>query len=93
MLSHLTVILLVLGWFLPSHAQNTMAWTAQPIITSNGNCLSVDTTALDQQPIQVLPCDGSSNQLWDGVTSGPHIQNAGFVLLVASGVRLFFFKN
>jgi hypothetical protein len=89
MLFRLTVVLLVLERVFPNHAQSTMAWEAQPIYTSNGNCLSVPTTLLDQQPVQVLPCDGSSNQQWDGVTGGPHIQDAGFVLLVASGVPHF----
>lgn len=64
----------------------TRAFSSSEIKTSNGQCLFINELSGDFRanlnPIQVAPCDGSTGQLWDVITSGKHDNVAGQALFV-----------
>ncbi|KAH8917227.1 hypothetical protein BT69DRAFT_1302012 [Atractiella rhizophila] len=66
----------------------TRAFSGVPILTSSGNCLTVDPLGGDFRanliPITEAECDGSPNQDWDILTSGKHNDRPGFALFVSS---------
>ncbi|EJD40866.1 hypothetical protein AURDEDRAFT_186829 [Auricularia subglabra TFB-10046 SS5] len=66
----------------------TRAFSAVPIKTSSGNCLTVDPLAGDFRqnliPVNIAPCDGSANQQWDVITAGAHNDRPGNALFVSS---------
>ncbi|THU82599.1 hypothetical protein K435DRAFT_691206 [Dendrothele bispora CBS 962.96] len=67
----------------------TRAFTAAPIKTADGQCLTVDPLSGDFRenliPIQLAACNGSDSQQWDVITQGKHINNQpGFALIVST---------
>ena len=66
----------------------TRAFTAVPIKTTDGQCLSVNPLGGDFRanliPIEAKACDGSPNQEWDVITAGLHNDRAGSALFVSS---------
>ncbi|KAF7334228.1 hypothetical protein MSAN_02384100 [Mycena sanguinolenta] len=72
----------------PKDTTATFAATGAQIKTSDGQCLSIDSTAGDFRenliPINVKPCDGSEGQKFDFITKGVHNNQAGQTLIVSS---------
>ncbi|KAI0043150.1 hypothetical protein FA95DRAFT_441227 [Auriscalpium vulgare] len=66
----------------------TRAFTAAPIKTATGQCLTIDPNSGDFRenliPITTAACDGSSAQQWDIITSGKHNNVAGAALVVST---------
>ncbi|KAJ9606872.1 hypothetical protein H2200_008882 [Cladophialophora chaetospira] len=66
----------------------TRAFTGVAIKSSSGQCLFIDPTAGDFRenliPIVLQPCDGSTNQQWDFITSGVHNDQPNSSLIVSS---------
>ncbi|KAJ7074126.1 hypothetical protein C8F01DRAFT_9097 [Mycena amicta] len=66
----------------------TRAFTAVPIKTASGLCLSVDPNSGDFRenltPVSTVQCNGSANQTWDVITAGAHNNVAGQALIVSS---------
>lgn len=64
------------------------AFSSVSIQSSSGLCLFIDPSAGDFRenliPIVLEPCDGSSNQQWDFVTSGVHNDQPNSTLVVSS---------
>ncbi|KAJ7500762.1 hypothetical protein B0H11DRAFT_1800083 [Mycena galericulata] len=66
----------------------TRAFSAVPIKTSTGLCLSVDPNSGDFRenltPVATVECNGSANQTWDVITAGVHNNVPGTALIVSS---------
>ncbi|KAJ7734338.1 hypothetical protein DFH07DRAFT_967661 [Mycena maculata] len=66
----------------------TRAFSAVPITTSNGLCLSVDPNSGDFRenltPVATVECNGSANQTWDVITAGVHNNVPGTALIVSA---------
>ncbi|KAJ7685482.1 hypothetical protein DFH06DRAFT_44406 [Mycena polygramma] len=69
-------------------ATATRAFSAVPIKTSTGLCLSVDPNSGDFRenltPISTVECNGSANQTWDVITAGVHNNVPGQALIVSA---------
>ncbi|KAF7322397.1 hypothetical protein HMN09_00017600 [Mycena chlorophos] len=66
----------------------TRAFSAVPIKTSSGLCLSVDPNSGDFRenltPVSTVECNGSANQTWDVITAGVHNNVPGQALIVSA---------
>ncbi|KAJ6531353.1 hypothetical protein B0H19DRAFT_476887, partial [Mycena capillaripes] len=66
----------------------TRAFSAVPIKTSTGLCLSVDPNSGDFRenltPVATVECNGSANQTWDVITAGVHNNVPGQALIVSA---------
>ncbi|KAJ7172167.1 hypothetical protein C8R46DRAFT_947085 [Mycena filopes] len=66
----------------------TRAFSAVPIKTSTGLCLSVDPNSGDFRenltPVTAVECNGSANQTWDVITAGVHQNVPGQALFVSA---------
>ncbi|KAJ6521033.1 hypothetical protein B0H19DRAFT_860728, partial [Mycena capillaripes] len=66
----------------------TRAFSAVPIKTSTGLCLSVDPNSGDFRenltPVSTVKCNGSANQTWDVITAGVHNNVPGQALIVSA---------
>ncbi|KAJ7037998.1 hypothetical protein C8F04DRAFT_1256506 [Mycena alexandri] len=69
-------------------ATATRAFSAVPIKTSTGLCLSVDPNSGDFRenltPVATVECNGSANQTWDVITAGVHQTTPGQALIVSA---------
>jgi hypothetical protein len=82
----LSSVIFCLYWFIhAARSQTVNVSTAQPIISSSGACLSAFSST-DGAPIYFTTCDNSAGQKWDISTSGPHIIDSGFAIIILSGV-------
>ncbi|KAI6784966.1 uncharacterized protein J7T54_008060 [Emericellopsis cladophorae] len=73
----------------------TRAFSDTSIQSKSGQCLSVDPRSGDFRanftPVQLKDCNTSSRrQQWDIITSGEHIDEPGFVLLVSTRTQACF---
>jgi hypothetical protein len=66
----------------------TRAFSSVSIRSASGECLFIDRTAGDFRelliPIVLQPCDGSTNQQWDIITSGKHNNQPNSALIVST---------
>lgn len=72
----------------PKDTTATLAFTSASLVTSSGNCLSIDPTAGDFRqnliPIAIGPCTGAAGEKFDFITAGAHNNEANSTLVVSS---------
>src|ERR1700741_5414450 len=66
-------------------AQTQNVSSAQPVISSSGQCLMAYSNA-PNAALYWRSCDGSAGQTWDISTYGPHIFDSGYAIIILSGV-------
>ena len=69
----------------------TRAFSGVPITAADGQCLFINATAGDFReeliPVQTKACDGTTNEKFDIITAGKHIDQPGGMIVVSTEVR------